>query len=134
MLRHFKDPEQRREVRPLIDTFIRVFNGLKGDVFLHGKEGAAAQRHLGVGGELDYETSMAATIFPSAHDAGQCAAQLVSVLIGAHNRLMRFDFVVSVFTSICDISSKFQVVEYVDHRAMISAYVICGIVYDRVAF
>ena len=90
VLQHFKDPEERREVRPLIDTFIRVFNALKGDVFLHGKAGAAAQRHLGGGGgELAYETSAAAAIFPSAHDAGQCAAQLVSVLIGAHNRLMR---------------------------------------------
>ena len=39
---------------------------------------------------MDYSTSAAAAIFPSSHDAGQCAVQLVSVLIEAHNRLLRY--------------------------------------------
>ena len=44
MLRHFSSPEQRSEIRPLIERFIEVFNALKLNVFQHGKEGAAAQR------------------------------------------------------------------------------------------
>ena len=89
VLRHFA-PEQRREITPLLDRFIAVFNALKVHVFQHGKGGSAAQRYLG-NADMDYATSMAAAIFPSSHDAGQCAAQLVSVLIEAHNRLLRFE-------------------------------------------
>ena len=44
VLRHFASPEQRSEIRPLIERFIAVFNALKVNVFQHGKEGAAAQR------------------------------------------------------------------------------------------
>ena len=88
MLQHFA-AEQRLEMRPLLDRFIAVFNALKVNVFQHGKGGAAAQRSLGDAAEMDYSTTAAAAVFPSGHDAGQCAVQLVAVLIEAHNRLLR---------------------------------------------
>ena len=85
VLEHFS-AEQRAEVRPLIDRFIAVFQ--------RGRGGAAAQRSLAAeaaaaGAQMDYSTSAAAALFPSGRDAGQCAVQLVAVLIEAHNRLMR---------------------------------------------
>ena len=93
VLEHFS-AEQRAEVRPLIDRFIAVFNALRVAVFQRGRGGAAAQRSLAAeaaaaGAQMDYSTSAAAALFPSGRDAGQCAVQLVAVLIEAHNRLMR---------------------------------------------
>ena len=61
VLRHFA-PEQRREITPLLDRFIAVFNALKVHVFQHGKGGSAAQRYLG-NADIDYATSMAAAIW-----------------------------------------------------------------------
>ena len=95
VLEHFS-AEQRAEVRPLIDRFIAVFNALRVAVFQRGRGGAAAQRSLAAeataAAQMDYSTSAAAALFPSGHDAGQCAVQLVAVLIEAHNRLMRSEY------------------------------------------
>ena len=96
MLEHFS-AEQRAEVRPLIDRFIAVFNALSVAVFQRGRGGAAAQRSLAAeaataAAQMDYSTSAAAALFPSGRDAGQCAVQLVAVLIEAHNRLMRSEY------------------------------------------
>ncbi len=80
--------EERGEVRPLVEVYIDAFNALKRQIFDSGKEGKAAKAFV-EGSDLTLK-SKAATLFPSSHAAGQCATQVVGVLIKAHNAMLAF--------------------------------------------
>ena len=86
---HRVPTEDRARVAKLINCFIGVFNALKRTVFEHGKRGGVAKSFLKEA-DLSYTVSKASTLFPSTHDAGQCATQVVSVLAEAHNGALAY--------------------------------------------
>jgi hypothetical protein len=85
---HSLTPEERKDFAPLIHSFIALFNLLKLRLFDEGRHGLAAKQTLD-GNDLSYDASPAAALFPSTHDAGQCAGVLVTTLINAHNEVLR---------------------------------------------